>query len=115
MDDRRPARHAVGNARARALGSRSQRAHLLPAARSSVMRARWWRWLVSLPLLAIPGPCTTFDGDSPSAPDAGDDAADAAPTPTSYLSLDDAVSVCSLVGRCQTLQYSIAVSLAISV
>ncbi len=75
------------------------------------MRGRW-RWIVSLPLLAFPGPCTTFDGESPSEPDAGVDV-DAAPPDATYLSLADAVSVCVLVGRCPTLQYSIGLSLGI--
>lgn len=67
-------------------------------------------------MLAIPGPCTTFDGDAPSAPDAGGSAdVDASPTATTYLSLDDAIAVCSLVARCPTLQYSIALSVAIPV
>jgi hypothetical protein len=82
------------------------------------MRDRRWRWLFSLSLLSIPGPCTTFDGDSASTPDAGDDgadASDAAPAPSGYLTLDEAVSVCSLVVRCQTMQYSIGISLAIGV
>jgi hypothetical protein len=78
---------------------------------------------MSLPLFAIPGPCTTFDGTpAPAAPqaDAGDaaasDAGDAAPSgPRPYLSIADAVKVCSLVERCPSLPYSIGLSLAVPI
>jgi hypothetical protein len=79
------------------------------------MRGTRWRWLfrLSLPALAIPGPCTTFDGDSPAPPDAAADAADADAGLTSYLDFGDAIAVCSLVAKCPTLPYSIGLSLAI--
>jgi hypothetical protein len=79
------------------------------------MRGRRWRWLFrfSLPALAIPGPCTTFNGDSPAPPDAGADVADAGVL--GYLVIDDAIAVCSLVAGCPTLPYSIGISLAVPV
>ena len=82
------------------------------------------RAFVSLPLLAIPGPCTTFDGESPSAPivDAGEsDATDASTPdvvplgPQPYLFLEDAVRACSLIARCPTLALSVGLSIAVPV
>lgn len=96
---------------------------MLRAMRERVERARriLLRLVFATPLFAIPGPCTTFDGDSPRAEgtDAGDaasDAGDAAPSgPRPYLSVDDAVRVCALVERCPSLPYSIELSLGVAV
>jgi hypothetical protein len=74
---------------------------------------------LSLGVAFLPGPCTTFDGESPGKiePEAGVDAqpdvVDAGPS--TYLSLQDAARVCSLVAQCGTLPYSIELSIGIAV
>ncbi len=89
-------------------------------------KIRSWvrRVALSLPLFAVPGPCTTFDDEvARSAPpvvaDAGaqDTSAADAPVigPRAYLSLDDAVRACALVARCPTLPVSIGLSIAVPV
>src|SRR5687767_8265748 len=98
---------------------------MLRAMAERVERLKRWvvRALVALPLLAIPGPCTTFDGESPSSPaiDAGPDTVDApfadvVPLgPQPYLSIEDAARACSLVARCPTLPISIGLSLGVPV
>lgn len=88
----------------------------------SARRGKFVRWL-SLPLLAIPGPCTTFDGETAAVavadggPDGGDAGApDVAPIgPQPYLSTEDAARACSLVSRCPTLAISIGLSVGIPV
>jgi hypothetical protein len=72
---------------------------------------------MSIALGACFGPCTTFDGEAPrAAVEAGAADAEAGTVdPRAYLSLPDAVRVCSLVSRCPTLPYSIIISVGVPV
>lgn len=86
--------------------------------RERVTEARRWlrRLFVSMPLLALPGPCTTFDDEEVPSAEGDSGTADATPpVPPALLELTDAVRACSLVARCPSLQASVGLSLAIPV